>query len=109
LTALLGDTGQPNFGHAVHSDRLLSPHPPEPNPDSELDPPAVLDSPGNFAHSCECPSGLLRAICSFRRLSDSPKSPGWTTPFTEQPLETSQLGNLCTSSQPACCGKRELG
>src|SRR6266852_1656911 len=53
--------------------------------------PAVLDSRGNFAHSCECPSRLLLCDLFVGRLSGSPKPPGWTIPFREQRVETSQL------------------
>src|SRR5262245_9483987 len=87
---LPADTAGRIRARGERSDRSLVPPPPRSTPPPHA-PPATLDSPDNFAHSCECPSGLLRAICSFKGLSDSPKSPGWTTPFKEQPVETSQL------------------
>src|ERR1700741_2670891 len=52
---------------------------------------AALDPPGNFEHSCECPSGPPPCDLFVGRLSESPKSPGWTIPFREQPAETSHL------------------
>src|SRR5687767_15211641 len=52
---------------------------------------AALDSPGNFEHSCECPSGPPPCDLFVGRLSGSPNSPGWTIPFREQRAETSHL------------------
>ena len=45
---------------------------------------------GVSEHSCECPLGSPSMFCLFA-LTDSPKSPGWATPITEQRVETSQL------------------
>src|SRR5437763_2913474 len=59
------DTAPPIPDPDERSDRLPSTLSPRSTPPAAPARPAALDSPGNFAHSCECPSGLLRAICSF--------------------------------------------